>query len=105
MAQTKVNGSLEEFQALTGNLDHLVLVSGGPDVHDLGTVAGNAAVMLEAVSSVANAVILEKDASNTQILYVAVESNGSSLTDMADAINGTSTFSAATVTAGSYAVV
>jgi len=105
MAQTKTNGAPAEGQFLTGNLDHLIIdeVAGSADISDFGTVNGNAEVLLAALSTVSNPVIIES--SNSRIMFVAVESNGASTSDMANAINGASAFSTVTVTAGSYAVV
>jgi hypothetical protein len=105
MAQTKTNGAPEAGQFLTGNLDHLIIdeVSGTADISDLGTVNGNAEVLLSALSTVSNPVIIES--SNARVMFVAVESNGASTADMATAINEATAFSACTVTAGSYSVV
>lgn len=105
MAQTKTNGAPEAGQFLTGNLDHLIIdeVAGAADISDLGTVSGNAEVLLSALSTVSNPVIVES--SNARVMFVAVESNGASTTDMANAINEATAFTVCTVTAGSYAVV
>lgn len=104
MAQTKVNGTVAEYQALTGNLTHLVIdeVDAATDISDFTTVSGNAEAVLNAVATVANPVIVESG--NARVMYVAVETNGSNTAAMAAAINGLSGFANATVTSGSYTV-
>lgn len=105
MAQTKVNGAPAEGQFITGNLDHLIVdeVDGAKDINDFGTVNGNAQVVLNAIGTVANPVIVAEG--NARVMYVAVEHASANLTAMAAAINSATGFANATVTSGSYTVV
>lgn len=104
MAQPKVNGTVAEFQALTAHLTYLVIdeVDGATDISDFSTVQGNAEAVLNAIGTVANPVIVES--ANARVMYAAVEINGASTSDMANAINALSGFANATVTAGSFTV-
>jgi hypothetical protein len=105
MAQTKVHGAPAEGQFLSGNLDHLIIdeVDGATDIDDFGTVGGNAEVVLNAIATVANPVIVAEG--NARVMYVAVERASANLSAMAAAINSASAFANATVTSGSYTVV
>jgi len=105
MAQVKVAGSPLKDQFLVGELSHLIIdeVDGAKEINDFSTVNGNAEVLLKALSTVANPVIIAEG--NARVMYVAVEHAGVSTSDMANAINGTSSFASATVTSGTYAVV
>lgn len=105
MAQTKDAGAPATAQLLTGNLDHWIIdeVDGANVINDFGTVGGNAEVLLTALSTLSNPVVIAEG--NTRIMYVAVESNGVSTAAVAAAINATPSFANATVTAGAYTVV
>ena len=105
MAQTKVAGSPLKDQFLVGELTHLIIdeVDGAKSINDFTTVDGNAEVLLKALSTVANPVIIAEG--NARVMYVAVEHAGVSTSNMANAINSVSIFANATVTSGTYAVV
>ena len=105
MAQTKVNGAPAEGQFLSGNLDHLIIdeVDGATDIDDFGTVGGNVELVLNAIATVANPVIVAEG--NARVMYVAIERASANLSAMAAAINSASGFANATVVSGSYTVV
>ena len=104
MAQTKVNGTVANFQALTANLVYITIdeVDGTDDISDLTTVNGNAETVLKAVATVANPVIVES--SNARVMYAAVEIGGANVAGIEAAVQAV-TNANATVTAGSFAVV
>ena len=85
--------------------NHLIIdeVDGVTDIDDFGTVGGNAEVVLNAIATVANPVIVAEG--NARVMYVAVERASANLSAMAAAINSASAFANATVTSGSYTVV
>ena len=104
MAQTKVNGTVADFQALTANLVYLEIdeVDGAKDISDFSVVDGNASAVLNAVGTVANPVIVES--SSATVMFIAVEIGGVDVAGMATAVQGVLNANA-TVTAGSFAVV
>ena len=81
MAQIRVNGATSVDQFLTGELKHFILDAvDAINVHQFGfTASGNpkgGEAALSAMGLVANPVILNTHASNTRILYFAVEVDG-----------------------------
>lgn len=115
VAQPKVNGAFETTQVLTAHLTHMVVDAGvnvavtGYTVTgnvDLGTVTSSVKTageeLIELISDVTNIVIAENPSAN--VWHMAVEVNGLSNTDIANVINSSDTFGAATVTFGTYSV-
>ena len=106
MAQTKANGGVTAGQQLTGHLEHYI-IDAGVDVSVTGyDTATNlpqpGEELFQLISDVTNVVIAENASAN--VWHVAVEINGLSTTDIANVINASTTFSGATVTAGTYTV-
>ena len=110
MAQIRVNGATSVDQFLTGELKHFILDAvDAVNVHQFGfTASGNpkgGEAALSAMGLVANPVILNTHASNTRILYFAVEVDGISNSALQVALRSNTSFANATITAGSYSVV
>ena len=110
MAQIRVNGSVAADQFLTVELKHFILDAvDAVNVHQFGfTASGNpkgGEAALSAMATVANPVILNTHSSNTRILYFAVEVDGVGASALQTALRSNTTFSNATITAGSYSVV
>lgn len=107
MVQTKLNGSLADFQNLTANLVYVIVdeVDGADDISDFSTVGGNAEAVVNAISTVANPVILESG--NARVMYMALEVGGADADLMQAAANaaGILSHSNLTVTAGTFTVV
>jgi hypothetical protein len=104
--QVRENGSVSAFQNLSGHLEHYI-IDAGKDVSVTGyDTATNlpqpGEELFQLISDVTNVVIAENASAN--VWHVAVEINGLSTTDVANVINGSATFSTATVTAGTYTV-
>ena len=106
MAQVRVNGAFAAGQFLTGHLEHYI-VDAGANVSVTGFDSNGdpeaGEELMQLISDVTNVVIAENASAN--VWHIAVEVNGLSTTDIANVINGSSTFSGATVTAGTYTVV
>ena len=110
MAQIRVNGATSVDQFLTGELKHFILDAvDAINVHQFGfTASGNpkgGEAALSAMGLVANPVILNTHASNTRILYFAVEVDGITNSALQSALRSNTSFANATITAGSYSVV
>lgn len=104
--QVRVNGAVAgSFQTMTASLNHYV-VDAGLAANVTGFQAdGTPEVgeeLFQLISDVTNVVIAESASAN--VWHMAVEINGLSTTDVANVINASATFSAATVTAGTYTV-
>jgi hypothetical protein len=108
MAQVKVNGAVAADQFLTGSLNWFI-VDAGVAVNTFGYDANGDAVpgeqLVELLQDVVNAVIIQPDGTDANVHFVATEVEGIDPADVAAVINGSTTFSAATVTAGTLAVV
>lgn len=104
MVQVKVNGTIADFQSLTANVVYLEIdeVDAATDISDFTTVGGNAENVLNAVSTVANPVIVES--SSTTVMFIAVEIGGVDVAGIATAVQAVIGANA-TVTAGTFAVV
>lgn len=104
----RVNGGVEADQFLTAVLDYFII----DEVDEAANIAsfgfdGNGdpnpgEEVIQALQTVANPVIIES--ANARVMYIAVEVDGVSASDMANAINARDTFGNATVTAGSFVV-
>lgn len=105
--QVRANGGVaSSFQLMTAHLEHYI-VDAGANVAVTGFDASGdpqpGEELFQLISDVTNVVIAENASAN--VWHVAVEINGLSTTDIANVINSSATFSAATVTAGTYTVV
>jgi hypothetical protein len=104
----RVNGQVEPDQFLTANLDYFIVdeVDGAANIASFGYDGSGdpnpGEEVIQALQTVANPVIIESG--NARVMYVAVEIDGVSATDMANAINSRAAFANATVTAGSFLV-
>jgi len=110
MAQLKVNGSAASGQFLTARLAWFIATSGGAiNVHNFGYTAGVAddgEKLVEAISSVANMVVLQTHASDTNIVYFATEVPGISAAAIQTAVQAShANLANATVVAGTVSVV
>lgn len=103
--QVRANGGVSAFQNLSGHLEHYI-IDAGLNVATTGFDASGdpqpGEELFQLISDVTNVVIAENASAN--VWHVAVEINGLSTTDVANVINGSATFSTATVTAGTYTV-
>lgn len=114
IGQPKVHGAFETTQVLTAHLTHMI-VDAGVNVAVTGyTVTGaNGSItastknageeLIELISDVTNVVIANNASAN--VWHMAVETNGLSNSDIANVINGSTTFGSATVVFGTYTVV
>jgi hypothetical protein len=105
MAQIRVNGSAASDQFLSGDLSFF-WVDAGTDISDFGFHANgepkDGEVASQLLQSVANLVILDADADDANILYVATEVGGVSAGVLETALQGQ--FASANVQQGVFAV-